>query len=204
MNKKKDIKEIINFDTFNWKTYINNYTDLKDITDKKTAWEHWINHGINENRVTYNLYNTFEWINYLHNYADLKSIIDKKTAWEHWVNHGKHEKRVTYSLYEKEIEQFNQKCKENNVLFINDKTKNVILKTNYHKYGLQYFGWEKVISEFILYFLKYSFQERIQFKQLIFFDESIEKLLDCGNRIENNNYLTEINEKNCKLILTYD
>ena len=47
------IKELFfDYDNFNWEKYINNYVDLQNagIDDKKKAWNHWYNHGKNENR----------------------------------------------------------------------------------------------------------------------------------------------------------
>jgi len=42
----------INFDNFDWNTYININEDLKkdNILDKQSAWNHWLNHGCNEER----------------------------------------------------------------------------------------------------------------------------------------------------------
>ena len=41
-------------ENFDWETYIIVNKDLKfnNIVDKKTAWEHWINHGLREDRPT--------------------------------------------------------------------------------------------------------------------------------------------------------
>lgn len=49
---KKNLNESISYDTFDWIYYINRYEDLKGagINDKKTAWEHYINHGKKELR----------------------------------------------------------------------------------------------------------------------------------------------------------
>lgn len=196
-NLSEHLEEYNNFD---WNTYVNNYQDLKYITDKNSAWLHWTNYGKNENRVVTKIIeeteDTFDWNTYINNYQDLKSITDKNSAWLHWINYGKNEKRVAYSLYERELAQFKHLCKDD-VLFVNDK--NLILKTRYQNYGLHYFGWEKVMSNFISYFLQYSFAEKIQFNQPYFFDEWIEKLLIWGNKIENDIYLQEIN-RSCKLV----
>jgi hypothetical protein len=44
------------YDNFNWKIYIENYPDLKEIKSKKEAWTHWISHGKKEKRVLYSLH----------------------------------------------------------------------------------------------------------------------------------------------------
>ena len=44
------------YKNFEWENYINNYDDLKKIDNKEKAWEHWINHGKKEKRVTFNIY----------------------------------------------------------------------------------------------------------------------------------------------------
>lgn len=43
----------INYENFNWKYYISSYTDLREagITNKKLAWNHFTNHGIQEGRA---------------------------------------------------------------------------------------------------------------------------------------------------------
>jgi hypothetical protein len=53
VNKNKNIT----FATFDWKTYLNNYDDLRNakINTKIKAWKHWTNIGIKEGRVLYAL-----------------------------------------------------------------------------------------------------------------------------------------------------
>lgn len=52
----------INYETFDWQTYLLLNTDITNsedpIVNKKIAWEHWINHGIIEDRPTQILNNT--------------------------------------------------------------------------------------------------------------------------------------------------
>jgi GR25 family glycosyltransferase involved in LPS biosynthesis len=40
----------VTYDNFNWKYYIDRYTDLKNINTKQLAWNHWINYGKKELR----------------------------------------------------------------------------------------------------------------------------------------------------------
>ena len=78
-------------DLFNWEYYVNKYSDLKDITSRDLAWNHWITHGKKEGRVSY----TFKWTNYLLLNSDLieAGINTEALALSHYVNHGKMEKR---------------------------------------------------------------------------------------------------------------
>jgi hypothetical protein len=43
------------YDNFQWETYINNYEDLKNMTNKKKAWDHWLRFGKVEGRTTENM-----------------------------------------------------------------------------------------------------------------------------------------------------
>ena len=46
------MKYEITYDNFDWETYININSDLKqnNVTNKISAWNHWKNHGSNEER----------------------------------------------------------------------------------------------------------------------------------------------------------
>ena len=96
-SKKKLIKEYLNFD---WKSYINSYDDLLNITTKEDAWYHWINYGKLEGRFVNILINdkdieNFNWNTYIKNNVDLSYIKTKKEAWNHWIKYGKNENRLT-------------------------------------------------------------------------------------------------------------
>ena len=54
--KELELETHDQYKNFDWKTYVENYPDLKKITHKFVAWKHWINNGQKENRVTYNLH----------------------------------------------------------------------------------------------------------------------------------------------------
>ena len=99
----------MNKEIFNWKEYIKNNNDLRHITNKKDAWKHWKNYGINEKRTFYkfdknnteNIYKSlpmifsqFNWKKYLDLYEDLSHITNKEDAWNHWINYGKNEGRI--------------------------------------------------------------------------------------------------------------
>ena len=57
-SEEKNESPIDDYENFNWKQYLSNYSDLLKggIKTKENAWHHWINHGKPEGRVTYNLY----------------------------------------------------------------------------------------------------------------------------------------------------
>ncbi len=49
----------VTFENFDWKTYINNYDDLKTnstLDSKEKAWYHWINYGKKERRILEDIY----------------------------------------------------------------------------------------------------------------------------------------------------
>jgi hypothetical protein len=108
MKENPKIKNLINENLkqsdFDWKTYINNYEDLKNLTSKKEAWNHWIKHGRKENRTDKVLktpeYDNFNWKEYISRYKDLKNIYSKDLAWYHWINHGKNEGRNWEEKYQ--------------------------------------------------------------------------------------------------------
>ena len=55
---------IITYDNFNWKYYIQRYTDLNIMKTKEEAWEHWINYGEKELRScnpNNNIVNAGQW-----------------------------------------------------------------------------------------------------------------------------------------------
>ena len=102
-----NIINYFSYDNFNYKLYISLYSDLSHFVDKIDAWNHWINHGINESRQLcfFNNNNNnnandisisfenFDHHTYLHLYKDLQ-YTSKEEAWHHWINHGIHEDRA--------------------------------------------------------------------------------------------------------------
>ena len=206
------------FDNFDWIRYIKYYKDLSGITCKKNALEHWLKYGKKENRIFF--LNTkdansekfreeddnFNWKIYIENYPDLEKIKNEKEAWNHWINHGKKEKRVLYSLEEKERQDYlklkekeKEKKQEN---FPNNENinNNLVLKPFYSNYGKHYFGWEGVMKHFLDCIQKNIELKQYKFKEKIFLDEWIEKLLIWGNKLKNNEFLQEIKENNYKWI----
>lgn len=112
--------------SFDWKTYVNNYEDLKNLKTKKEAWNHWIKHGKKENRTDKLLkppeYNDFNWKDYISNYRDLKNINSKDMAWYHWINHGKTEGRSWEINYKNdpEYKSFDWKTYVNNYVDLSE------------------------------------------------------------------------------------
>ena len=127
---KKDVKnlkmKINKYDSkiFDWREYIKHYPDLNKLNTKEKAWNHWINHGINENRTFFSTninennhivkidiiknnenkgIENFDWHMYIKSYPDLTGF-NKEKAWNHWINHGKKEKRKYFSLYDQTSE----------------------------------------------------------------------------------------------------
>lgn len=83
-------------DNFDWKFYIFLYDDLKSINNKEDAYNHYINHGIKENRISNKiLYNSFDSDFYISNYSDIAHLKNKKDAFFHYINYGIKEYRIT-------------------------------------------------------------------------------------------------------------
>jgi hypothetical protein len=121
----------MDYSNFDWKTYILIYPDLKinNITNKNTAWNHWINHGKSESRTYFNIndYNNFDWNTYITIYSDLKlnNITTLTSAWSHWINNGKSEGRIYFNINDYNNfdwkKYINKNDKNNNLLHINNK-----------------------------------------------------------------------------------
>ena len=88
--KYKSNKEICN--DFNWIIYVNYYHDLNYIKNKKDAFEHYINYGIDNERVDWiNLKNIVYNIN-INNYLRINNDINltsQKNLIEHWIKNDK-------------------------------------------------------------------------------------------------------------------
>jgi len=88
------------YDIFDWEKYLNSYSDLNCKT-KNSAWEHWINHGVHENRkffiISKETEKTFDWEKYISSNKDLSNITSKEDAWNHWKQYGKNEGRIFFS-----------------------------------------------------------------------------------------------------------
>ena len=97
-------------------------------------------------------------------------------------------------LKEKEQEIKNNEKKD---ISINN---NLVLKPFYSNYGVHYFGWEKVMNHFLDYLQKNIELNQFKFKEKIFLDEWLEKLLIWGNKIKNKEFIHEIEENNYKWI----
>jgi len=202
--------ELKNFDSelksFDWKTYVNNYEDLKEINTEKEAANHWKNYGVKENRTCINLnikieidhLMNFDWKIYVNNYEDLKDITTEKEAMEHFLLFGVKENRLTYDIKKRELDDYN------NIIQIEDSFENmdysenkILFKKAYINCGKHYFGWKNTIN-----YYKNNFDENlnINLKNLYYFDEWLEKLLLWGNKIQNEKCLKNINENKLKLI----
>lgn len=69
---------------FDFISYINRYDDLKIINNKKDAWIHWINQGMNESRE---IVDGFNWKFYINHYK-LNNLKNYDDAYNHWINNG--------------------------------------------------------------------------------------------------------------------
>jgi hypothetical protein len=87
-NKTKDDYD---YELFDWKFYIKSNEDLNHIDSHELAWNHWINFGKHEGRISHN----FKWSTYLLLNNDLieAGINTEDLALSHYIKHGKHEQR---------------------------------------------------------------------------------------------------------------
>ena len=94
-----ELNELNELNKFDWKFYKNTYLDLSNINNENDALNHWLNHGIGENRfcnkLLYTIYNEFDWKFYLLIYNDLdKNIFNNKNdVFKHYCLNGYNEKR---------------------------------------------------------------------------------------------------------------
>ena len=112
-------------DKFDWEFYIFLYDDLKNINNEEEAYNHYINHGLKENRICNKLlYNFFDYNFYIENYDDLKHLKTKNQAFLHYINNGLKENRNFNNDYKNFDTDF--------YLFLYDNLKNI--KNKYDAY----------------------------------------------------------------------
>ena len=112
INNNINDNEIISYENFNWKFYLNFHNDLRNngVISKESAWNHWFNYGNNETRMAQILYlennsninkEIFDWIFYLDFHDDLlhMGITTKELAWDHWKKIGITENREIQIFY---------------------------------------------------------------------------------------------------------
>ena len=175
----KSAMETNNLDNslFDWKQYIENYTDLKEdgINTREKAFEHWTKYGKKEGR-TYKKLDTnlndeilnIDWEQYIDNYDDLKEsgINTKEKAIEHWIKYGKNEGRdiklINYEQFEKfDWEQYIDNYDDLKESGIDTKEKAIYHWTkhgknegrtfeniNNHSLNLELFDWEDYINNY--------------------------------------------------------
>jgi hypothetical protein len=146
-------------------------------------------------------YENFDWRSYVQNYKDLSSIDSKKKAWVHWESAGKKEKRVTYNLDIKDAISFiDLKLKAAQNPIKNRDDIDLKLKPIYDNYGNHYFGWKKIINQFVSLFLEEYKTKSLYFNKGTLFDEWIEKLLIWGNKIQRDQTIETLNQKDYNLV----
>jgi hypothetical protein len=83
--------------SFHWEIYLLLNPDLEHagIKTEKQCIQHWIHHGISEQRKCniYDAYPDFNWKNYTSAYPDLKHM-SKREAELHWIKYGRNEERT--------------------------------------------------------------------------------------------------------------
>ena len=120
--------------------YINNYSDLNEnnINTDEKAWEHYIIHGIHEDRDCMKNDNTyfFDHDFYAKKYIDLlqKGIYIKEELFNHWKNYGLFEERMCNEWEEKCQLELNNNIKNE----IKDEMKNEMKSYKYNNNLIEY------------------------------------------------------------------
>jgi hypothetical protein len=80
--------------------------------------------------------------------------------------------------------------------------KNVILKSSYSDYGVQYYGWHGVINQFMEFIKDENKDDDLEFnsENQYLFDEWLEKLMVWGNEHDSNYILSETVKNNYNII----
>jgi hypothetical protein len=80
---------------FNWKTYLLLNPDLNQDSNEEELKNHYLNHGINENRkYKIKIPNHFNWKKYLQLNPDLSKYCTEKEAIDHYLNSGFFQNRI--------------------------------------------------------------------------------------------------------------
>jgi hypothetical protein len=99
----------VNYNNFNWESYVNNNSDILNINNKEAAFLHFIKYGINENRVYdeifFNEVNKFDSCFYLSLYNI--DNLSEEDIYNHWIDNKN--KLKTERLTEKKINFLNPK-----------------------------------------------------------------------------------------------
>jgi hypothetical protein len=179
-----------NYNNFDWKSYLNKYTDLNQLKTKDEAWAHFMNYGIKEKRL-YNI-NTSNDVN--NNKTDILSEISSIGNMSDNDDEQQLSDNIEKQTKEPEInveEKLKKSVNTENLLEFHE---NFIFKTEYSNYGNHYYGWKNVINQ-LINTLKNG-KNKFHFKNRLFIDEWIEKMLLWGNKEIQSEYINYIvNEK---------
>ena len=159
----------LNENNFDWISYTKYYKDLNKLRTKEEAWQHWIDHGKDEDRKIFIFNNEiesvlnvkrdiekemedlkkFDWQAYIHFYPDLSKLNTKEKAFNHWIHHGKNENRKFFIYKKKEME--NDEMSSNDLKNNNVNEKDMIKKTEKiekidKKEDLKNFDWKSYIK----------------------------------------------------------
>jgi hypothetical protein len=178
---------------FHWRYYIEHYKEfqLKTLDD---AWSHWVKKGVH---LKYKFF-----VN--------NDITDKQVKLKYKdVDKNVKFKRVNKNDYMCSQPKLNISYSNLNDPIISTTLlrnyDNIIYKNTYDNYGVQYYGWKKVFTNFTQEFiteLKTTTNDNklYDIDQLYLLDEWAEKLLIWGNANETKYIISEIIKNNYKLI----
>jgi GR25 family glycosyltransferase involved in LPS biosynthesis len=73
----------IPIEKFDWITYINTYANLKGLSTREQAYNHWVNYGQMEGRIPF----IFNWEFYIKHYDYLRNL-KRSEAYDYWIKYG--------------------------------------------------------------------------------------------------------------------
>lgn len=101
-----------NFDfDFDYDFYVNYYEDMRSMSSRDDAYEHYQVYGKHEGRFCNikDVMPLFDWQNYVNMHSDLNVIKSRKDAMIHYLNFGRYEGRACRNIY-KYICMYNSMC----------------------------------------------------------------------------------------------
>lgn len=196
-NESNHTNETYKIDNFDWKRYVENYSDLKNIQTKNHAWEHWINFGKQEGRIFYEDKTTQKYEN-LFIVKNINEIENMNHLCDDWEKYK--ETNTDLIISSNEELSFHSIHHEINKegLFELLPTQPIIIKKEYKKYNKHYFAWEKIIEQFIDFLKVYN--HTLSLKKNVLFDDWIEKILLWGNKDYQCKTINFIKKNDCNLI----
>lgn len=144
----------IYINNFDWEKYVQTYSDIVDENSELSAYKHWIENGVGENRCagiknSQAPYNGFEWESYLQLNPDLNVLTTELEIYSHWISNGIYENRLvtnveTFTTPTNTIHEIDVKTEVD--IFVDNKINNqwIVLLNSY----LDVLDWKDYLTEY--------------------------------------------------------